>query len=209
MTAPSHRPGSELLPGARVEIPLTPARGDVAEVRLLAVPRRDLAWSGRLSSPLHPFADALLVDVRIAARVLLPGAWVQREVFERGTPLPPRPVRAHELRLPAVIAGSGPDLALHWGETIWPLDLGGAVAVPQAGRADPHPLSRLRRLLLVASGRREEIALTLWQDPDFEIPWQDVRLLERAAEWFEIAQVPSGMRYADAERAQGVGRYRR
>ena len=208
MTSSLRRTGSELLPGTRVEIPLTTAPGDVAEVRLLAAPRRDLAWSGRLSTPLQPFADALLVEVRSAARVLLPGAWVQPEVFERGTPLPPRPVRAHELRLPAVIAGSGADLALHWGETIWPLDLGGAVAIPESARAGPHPLSRLRRLLLVAAGRRAEVALTRWQDPGFEVPWHDVRLLERAAEWFEIAQVPSGMRYADAERAQGVGRSR-
>ena len=91
---------------------------------------------------------------------------------------------------------------------MWPLDLGGAVAIPDAARADPHPLSRLRRLLLVAAGRRAEIALTMWQAPDFEIPWQDVRLLPRAASWFELAQVPTSMRYADAERAQGVGRAR-
>jgi hypothetical protein len=180
------------LPGTRVRIPLTDRPGDQAVVRVIAAPRRDLARGGRLSDALAPFADALLVDVHL----------------ERGESLAPTPVAAADLRPPAVIAGTPERAALHWGETVWPLDLGGAVAIPEAARADPHPLSRLRRLLLVAAGRRAEIALTLWQAPDFEIPWHDVRLLPRAASWFELAQVPPGLRYADAERAQGVGRSR-
>jgi hypothetical protein len=196
------------LPGTRVRIPLTDRPGDDAVVRVIAAPRRDLARRRRLGEPLRPFADALLVDVHAGGRMLLPGAWVQHEVLQRGEPLAPVPVAAADLRPPAVIAGTPDQAALHWGETVWPLELGGAVAIPAAGRADPHPLSRLRRLLLVAAGRRAEVALTLWQAPDFEIPWQDVRLLPRAASWFELAQVPPGMRYADAERAQGVGRAR-
>ena len=62
--------------------------------------------------------------------------------------------------------------------------------------------------MLVALGRRSEIALTLWQAPDLEIPWHDVRLLPHAQRWFELAGVPPGTRYADAERIQGVGRAR-
>lgn len=196
------------LPGTRVRIPLTPRHGDDAVVRVIAAPRRDMARGGLLSELLQPFAGALLVDVSADGRTLLPGAWVQPEVLQRGEPLTPVPVTAADLRPPAVIAGDSERAALCWGETLWPLDLGGAVAIPDAARADPHPLSRLRRLTLVAGGRREEIALTLWQDPAFEIPWQDVRLLPRAAAWFELAQVPVGMRYADAERVQGVGRAR-
>ncbi len=196
------------LPGTRVRIPLTDRPGDLAVVRVIAAPRRDLVRGGRLSDALRPFAEALLVDVHVDGRMLLPGAWVQHEVLQRGEALAPTPVAAADLRPPAVIAGTPERAALHWGETVWPLDLGGAVAIPGSARADPHPLSRLRRLLLIAAGRRPEIALTLWQAPDFEVPWQDVRLLPRAASWFELAQVPPGMRYADAERAQGVGRAR-
>src|SRR5699024_11198195 len=59
---------------------------------------------------------------------------------------------------------------------------------------------------LVALGRRDEVALTLWRQDGFEVPWHDVRLIPRAAWWFEIAQVPPGTRYADAEAAQQVGR---
>ena len=194
------------LPGTRVSIPLTDDPRDVAEVRVIAVPRRDLVQGGVLSAPLGPFADALLVDARVAGRTALPGAWVQPEVLERGTPLPVRPPPAAALRLPAVIRGKGAGAELHWGETIWPLSLDGHLAVPATSRPSPHPYSRLRRLLLVAAGRREEVGLTLWQHPGFEIPWHDVRLLPRADRWFELAQVPSGMRYADAEQAQGVGR---
>lgn len=197
------------LPGTRVRITLTDRPGDHAVVRVIAAPRRDMASNGVLSTLLQPFAGALLVDVSVGERVLLPGAWVQPEVIERGSPIAPTPVTAADLRPPAVIAGTPENAALHWGETLWALDLGGAVTIPDSARADPHPLSRLRRLALVASGRRAEIALTLWQAPEFEIPWQDVRLLPRAASWFELAQVPPGVRYADAEEMQGVGRARR
>lgn len=196
------------LPGTRVRIALTDRPGDEAVVRVIAAPRRDLTHGGRLSEALVPFADALLVDVSVAGKVVLPGAWVQHEVLDRGAPIAPTPVTAADLRPPAVIAGTTERAALCWGETIWPLDLGGVVAIPDAARASAHPLSRLRRLVLVAVGRRAEIALTLWRAADFSVPWQDVRLLPRAAAWFELAQIPPGMRYADAERAQGVGRAR-
>lgn len=199
-------PASNPLPGTRVRIPLTDATGDDAVVRVIAAPCRDMARDGILSEPLRPFSDALLVDVHVGGRLVLPGAWVEHEVLRRGTPIAPTPVAAADLRPPAVIAGTPEHAELHWGETVWPLDLGGAVAIPDSARAEPHALSRLRRLLLVAAGRRDEIALTMWQAPDFEIPWQDVRLLPRAASWFELAQVPPGMRYADAEQLQGVGR---
>ncbi|MFC7374419.1 MULTISPECIES: hypothetical protein [unclassified Brachybacterium] len=191
-----------------MSIPLTDRVDDVAVVRVIAAPRRDMVHAGRLSVPLHPFADALLVDVAVDGRIVLPGAWVQREVIDRGTPIAPARVTAADLRPPAVIVGTPDQAELHWGETVWPLALGGAIAIPDASRADPHPLSRLRRLTLVAAGRRAEIALTLWQGQDVEIPWHDVRLLPRAGRWFELAQVPPGMRYADAERAQGTGRAR-
>lgn len=197
------------LPGTRVRIALTDRPGDVAVVRVIAAPRRDMAREGQLSAPLQPFAGALLVDVSHADRVVLPGAWVQPEVLERGDPIAPTPVTAADLRPPAVIMGYPDRAALHWGDTVWPLDLGGVVAIPDSARPDPHPLSRLRRLVLIAAGRRAEIALTLWQSAEFEIPWQDVRLLPRAAAWFELAQIPPGMRYADAEQMQGVGRARR
>lgn len=196
------------LPGTRVRISLTDHPGDQAVVRVIAAPRRDMTRGGRLSPALAPFADALLVDVSLAGRTLLPGAWVQHEVLDRGAPIAPIPVTAADLRPPAVIAGTPEHAALCWGETVWPLDLRGAVSIPVSSRADPHPLSRLRRLSLIAAGRREEIGLTMWRDPGFEVPWHDVRMVPRAAAWFELAQVPPGMRYADAERAQGVGRAR-
>lgn len=196
------------LPGTRVRITLSDRPGDTAVVKVIAVPRRDMSRSGQLSVSLQPFAESILVDVSVGEKLLLPGAWVQHEVLERGTPLAPVPVKAADLRPPAVISGTAEGAHLHWGETVWPLDLGGVVAIPAASRADPHPLSRLRRLTLIAAGRRAEIGLTLWRDPAFEVPWQDVRLLPRAASWFELAQVPPGMRYADAEREQGVGRAR-
>lgn len=56
----------------------------------------------------------------------------------------------------------------------------------------------------MALGRRDDVALTLWRDPAFEVPWHDVRLVGRARWWFAMAQVPSGMRYADAARTQGL-----
>ncbi|GAA4527555.1 hypothetical protein GCM10023160_23960 [Brachybacterium paraconglomeratum] len=196
------------LPGTRVRITLSDRPDDTAVVRVIAAPRRDMARTGALSVPLQPFAESILVDVSVGEKALLPGAWVQQEVLERGAPLAPVPVSAADLRPPAVISGAAEHASLYWGETVWPLDLGGVVAIPASARPDPHPLSRLRRLTLIAAGRREEIGLTLWRDPAFDVPWQDVRLLPRAASWFELAQVPPGMRYADAEQAQAVGRAR-
>lgn len=199
---------SDPLPGTRVTIPLTDAPGDLAVVRVIAAPRRDMVRAGRVGTPLLPFADSLLVDVSVADGLVLPGAWVQREVLERGASISPARVGAADLRPPAVIAGDGERAQLQWGETVWPLDLGGVVAIPASARASAHSLSRLRRLVLVAAGRRADIALTLWQDPGFELPWHDVRLLPHAARWFELAGVPAGMRYSDAEQAHGVGRAR-
>lgn len=206
MTSRLARAWRDPLPGTRVTIPLSADPLDRAIVRVLAAPRRDLTRHGALSAPLAPFSQALLVDVQVEGRMLLPGAWVLPEVIDRGQRIGPIPVSATDLRLPAVIAGDSDAAELHWGETVWPMDLGGVVAIPDAARADPHPLSRLRRLTLIAAGRREEIGLTMWREPDFEVPWHDVRLLPHATRWFELAQVPAGMRYADAERFQGVGR---
>jgi len=193
-------------PGTQVAITLTAKPGDHAIVRVIAAPHRELADPGRAAQLLEPFAGALLVDVRVGERLVLPGAWVRREVVDRGEPRPPRPVRPTDLRPPAVIVGEGQDAALHWGLTSWPLALQAPLAIPAAARPDPHPVARLRRLVLVALGRRDEVALTLWRQDGFEVPWHDVRLIPRAAWWFEIAQVPPGTRYADAEAAQQVGR---
>ena len=82
------------LPGTRVRIPLTDRPGDEATVRVIAAPRRDMVGGGRLSSALEPFADALLVDAWIGERLVLPGAWVQTEVIQRGTAVAPVPVAA-------------------------------------------------------------------------------------------------------------------
>ena len=57
----------------------------------------------------------------------------------------------------------------------------------------------------MAAGRRQEVALTLWRDPGFEVPWQDVRLVPHARWWFEMADVPPTATYADAARLQGIG----
>lgn len=208
MTGPSRRPGQDPpLPGTQVQIALTTRPEDHAVVRVVAAGARDLG--GAVSGdPLRPFGRSLLVDVRVRDRLVLPGAWVQPEVLRRGDPLPDRPVRPADLRPPAVITGEDESAELHWGRTVWPLALGGPVAIPAAARADPHPLARLRRLILVALDRRDDVGLTLWRAPDFEVPWHDVRLIPRAAWWFEIAQVPAGTRYADAEAAQLAGRAR-
>ncbi|WP_262426328.1 hypothetical protein [Brachybacterium sp. Z12] len=112
------------LPGTRVQIALTDRPGDSATVRVIAAPQRDMARGGVLSAPLQPFEKALLVDVSVGERILIPGAWVQPEVLERGTPLAPTPVTAADLRPPAVICGVPERATLHWGETVWPLDLG-------------------------------------------------------------------------------------
>lgn len=207
MSIPRPQPGPQPPPsGTQVAIALTARPGDHAIVRVVAAPHRDLADPCGAAQLLEPFTGALLVDVRVGERLVLPGAWVRREVIDRGEPVPPRPVRSADLRPPAVIVGDGQDAALHWGLTTWPLALQVPLVIPAAARPDPHPTARLRRLVLVALGRRDEVALTLWRQDGFEVPWHDVRLIPRAAWWFEIAQVPPGTRYADAEAAQQVGR---
>src|SRR5699024_2899429 len=162
--------GRAPLPGTRVRIALTDRPGDEAVVRVRAARRRDMTHGGRLSPALAPRADALLVDGVAAGTTVLPGAWVEHEVLERGAPIAPVPVTAADLRPPAVIIGSTERAALCWGETVWPLDLGAVVAIPDAARPGPHPLSRLRPLPPGGLGRRSEIALTPCPDPDREIP---------------------------------------
>src|SRR5690625_7784113 len=50
----------------------------------LPISHRELADPGRAAQLLEPFAGALLVDVRVGERLVLPGAWVRREVVDRG-----------------------------------------------------------------------------------------------------------------------------
>lgn len=177
---------------------LTDAPGDVARVRLLAVPGRDMLEHGALPGPLAPFSGSLLVDVTVSGRTVLPGAWVEPSVVSHLAPSAAVPVGVADMRLPAVVMGNGSKAFLAWGATLWPLPFDDSVAIPPECRPLPHSTAMLRRLILVALGRRDEIGLTLWQDPEFVVPWHDVRLVPHAAWWFEIAQVPSGMRYRDA-----------
>ncbi len=198
-SAPMTRGRTEaLLPGCCVTLPLTDTPGDSALVRLLAVPQRDLLRNGTLPAPLAPFRDALLVEVTDGSRVLLPGAWVQTEVFTHCEPAPRRRWQLEDLRLPAVLWGDGTEAELHWGETVWPMPLQGGIRIPESCRARPHSTAMLRRLSLVAAGRRGDVGLTLWQQSDFDVPWQDVRLVPHAAWWFEIAQVPPTLCYREA-----------
>lgn len=196
-------------PGTSIALPLgttTPdSAGDEAVVRLLAVPRRDLTRAGALAAPLRPFADAVLVEVSVGGRVVLPGAWVEPAVLGHGRPLPRTQVVPQDLRFPAVIAGEGRRAQLHWGETVWPLPFDDTVAIPAVCRLGIHSASRLRRLALVAAGRRKDVALTMWQKPDFEIPWHDVRLVPHARWWFEMAEVPPTATYRDALQMHGIG----
>ena len=83
---------SDPLPGTRVTIPLTDAPGDLAVVRVIAAPRRDMARAGRLGTPLLPFADSLLVDVAVGRTARAP-----RRLGPAGRPRPrhaPRPGHA-------------------------------------------------------------------------------------------------------------------
>lgn len=196
---------NSLSPGTTVALPLTQDPHDEAMIRLLAVPRRDLVRAGSLAAPLQPFADALLVEVSVGGRVVMPGAWVEPAVLQQGRPSPRTQVVPQDLRFPAVVAGSGSSAALHWGETVWPLPFDDTVAVPSACRAGIHSAAQLRRLALVAAGRRNDVALTLWRDPAFEVPWHDVRLVPHARWWFEMADVPPTATYRDAARLQGIG----
>lgn len=188
--------------GSAIALPLTDRPGDTAVVRVLGVPRRDLLIDGVLPDPLVPFAEAVLVDVTVDGRTVLPGAWIQPRALDAGEPCSAPPVTAADLRLPAVVHGDGSQAELHWGATRWPLPFDDSVEVPRTCRASAHSSATLRRLALVAAGRRHEIPLTIWRDPAFEIPWHDVRLAPRASWWFELAQVPLGMRYRDALASQ-------
>lgn len=195
-------------PGTTVALPLDPQGDDLEDlalVRLLAVPRRDLTRAGALAAPLLPFADALLVEVSMAGRVVIPGAWAEPSILQQGRPAPRTQVVPDDLRLPAVVAGEGSAAQLHWGETVWPLPFDDTVAIPTVCRASIHSAARLRRLALVAAGRRQDVALTLWRDPGFEVPWHDVRLVPHARWWFEMADVPPTATYRDALRLHGIG----
>lgn len=206
--SPAGSSGVGPAPGTTVALPLD-RHGldaeDVALVRLLAVPRRDLTRAGTLAVPLQPFADALLVEVSVDGRVVLPGAWAEPSVLQQGRPAPRTQVVPDDLRLPAVVAGEGSAAQLHWGETVWPLPFDDTVAIPAVCRAGIHSTARLRRLALVAAGRRQDVALTLWRDPSFEVPWYDVRLVPHARWWFEMADVPPTATYRDALRLHGIG----
>lgn len=206
--SPAGSSGVGPAPGTTVALPLDPDgldAEDVALVRLLAVPRRDLTRAGTLAVPLQPFADALLVEVTVGGRVVLPGAWAEPSVLQQGRPAPRTQVVPDDLRLPAVVAGEGSAAQLHWGETVWPLPFDDTVAIPAVCRAGIHSTARLRRLALVAAGRRRDVALTLWRNPSFEVPWHDVRLVPHARWWFEMADVPPTATYRDALRLHGIG----
>lgn len=192
--------------GSILALPLSDRPGDAAALRVLADHGRDLAPHARADRlwPLAAMRGGVLVEVLVEDRPVLPGAWAQAEDLTRLAMVGHRPITARDLRMPAVVLGEGPEAVLAWGETIWPLPFDGAVAIPAAARPGVHSAALLRRLALVASGRREEVGLTLWHDDGFEVPWHDVRLLPRARWWFEMAQVPATMRYADAARSQGV-----
>lgn len=194
------------LPGTLFALRLTDRTGDAATLRVLADAERDLAPHAAADRPwpLEPVRDGVLVDVSVGGRAVLPGAWVTRHGLDRATGMGRERVRPTDLRMPAYVLGEGSGSVLAWGETVWPLPFDDSVAIPAACRPGVHSLSELRRLVLVALDRRADIGLTLWQDPALEVPWQDVRIVPRARWWFEMAQVPTGMRYAEAARAQGV-----
>lgn len=200
------RPGSRVpgmrrsvAPGSLLALPLTSAEADRAEVRVLLDPSH-AERSAREN--LRIFGDGVLVEVRYRGQSLIPGMWADPRILQ--IPVEGHEsVRAADLRLPAVILGSGAHAQLAWGETRWPMALDSALAIPQSCRPGVHSAAQLRRLALVALGRRDEVALTLWQDPAMDVPWHDVRLVPHAAAWFSAAQVPVGMRYADAADWQG------
>lgn len=179
---------------------------DTAELRVVADVGRDLMplQPGASRRALEPVADAVLVDVTVRGRTVLPGAWLRRSDAQTLTISGYRPLTEADVRMPAVVIGHGAGAELAWGQTLWPLHLDEQIAVPETCRPSVHGLARLRRLVLVALGRRDEVALTLWREPGFEIPWHDVRMAPYARWWFELAQVPPGMRYADAARRQGL-----
>lgn len=193
--------------GDMFRLPLTDRTGDDARVRILVVRSRLLWTSGNGVDParsLAPFVGDLLVEVDVGGQVVLPGTWLEAQALDTLVPLGRHQVCARDLRLPAVVLGQGSGAELAWGETRWPLPFDDSVAIPDSCRPGAHSVATLRRLVLAAAGRREDIGLTLWRSDDFEVPWHDVRLAPRARWWFELAQVPPTMRYADAARAQSV-----
>lgn len=192
------RPGAGDWPiGARMEVPFT-GSGEIATVRVLAVPERDLVREGRLSPALSSVSDGILVDVTAAGRTVLPGAWVDRAILEGARPVGQGRVPRRELRFPAVVVGEGQQALLLWGETAWPLPLTADVGIPAACRPALHRTADLRRLILAALGRRGEVGLTTWQDPGFDVPWHDVRLHPRARWWFDIAGIGDQRTYRRA-----------
>lgn len=193
-------------PGTVLRLPLTASGGDDAQVRVLADLDRDLAPHARTDRrwPLSVLGSAVLVDVVVDGRTVLPGAWVEHRALADLERLRAERLRPEDLRMPAVVLGEGSEAVLAWGETIWPLPFDASVRIPATCRPGIHSLAELRRLALTAAGRRSVVGLTLWRAPGFAVPWHDVRLDERARWWFEMAQVPPGMRYAGAADTQGV-----
>ena len=189
--------------GTRVNIDHL-GEGQILQVRVLAMPRRDLLREGHLHPALEPYADGVLVDVHVGERVILPGAWVDPSVLADGRPAAHEQVRRTDLRFPAVVVGEGDNAELWWGETTWELPLTAAVQVPAACRPALHRRAQLRRLALVALGRRAEVGLSLWQEPAFEIPWHDARLHPRARWWFDIAGIGERRTYRQAAADCGV-----
>lgn len=198
------RPTRSAGPGDELALPLAPREGDDARVRVLLDMRTLATNAPDAAEHLAVFGDGVLVEVRVRDRLVLPGVWAERSVLELAPTGRHETVLAEDLRLPAAVVGGTGRTSLAWGETRWPLPLDATVAIPSSCRPGPHSLPELRRLALHAAGRRAEIALTLWQDPGFDVPWRDVRLVPHATWWFEIAQVPPGTRYADAAAHQGV-----
>ncbi|MCS6710613.1 hypothetical protein JSY14_00720 [Brachybacterium sp. EF45031] len=206
MTATRHTRGSIRPPvGAVLRLPLTHHADDHAEVRVLVDLRRlpvDLP-----PAPVDLFGlmpGGMLVDVRVRGRVVIPGAWADGASLAALEVTGEHAVRPADLRLPAVVLETPRGRALAWGETLWPLPLAADVLIPDSCRPGVHSAAELRRLAMVAAGRTAELGLTLWQSRDFDVPWHDVRLVPRAAWWFDLAQVPPGMRYADAAASQQV-----
>lgn len=207
MSGPASAQG-RLLPGTRLQLGLTDRPGDEAELTVIVeagtlIRRRPSRPDGQ-DNPLRAVSGAVLVAASVEGRCVLPGAWAWPAELESLPRLGRRPLRPADLRLPAVVLGEGDRAQLAWGETLWPLPFDGAVAIPAAARPGAHRRTELRRLVLAAAGRREDVGLTLWRSPDFEIPFHDVRLLPHARWWFDMAQVPP-LPYAEIAELQGVG----
>ena len=193
-------------PGTVLRTRLSESGDEELHLRVIADADRDLRQGTTASGEwsLAPFSGAVLVEATVGGRIALPGAWIRENDLAPLERIGLAPVELRDLRLPAVIWGRGERAELVWGQSRWRMPLDPVVIIPPSLRAAVHSLVQVRRLALVALGRRAEVALTLWQDPDFDVPWHDVRLAPRAATWFELAQVPPTMIYADAARAAGI-----